>query len=202
MADWTPTLHITPVQERDLKGSAWLALRGADYHLFQIKRLIATPAFQTHWEADASLDSKLREQYVEHQRVFDYHLRASFWELTAAFDTALQWINLEFGFGLPEKSVSWDAIRETAATKHEAAWPRARNVLAGIWESSWYFEIRQYRNFAHRSHNFWSRDVGPGGLGGIALLPARKDQPFPLLPNCLEKYREEIDVIRDAFASP
>ncbi|MDE2060622.1 MAG: hypothetical protein KGJ27_13020, partial [candidate division NC10 bacterium] len=71
----------------------------------------------------------------------------------ATFDTMLQWVNQRYDLGIPEKDVEWLKIQDKAkkAKKDRAELDKKYLILESAWNSNWYFEVRGYRNFAHRT---------------------------------------------------
>jgi hypothetical protein len=150
------TLTILPPV--DLASHARAALQGAQYHLQQLGLLI-----------DEGLP-------VTASKRFHFHLRAFFWELVATFDSMLQWVNQARRLGLKERDVCWQSVREAADQADLQS--SELEALRVAFDSEWFFEARQYRNFSHRAFQFVQVEREPdGSLTLIWLLPSRDGQP-------------------------
>ena len=160
--------------ESELDKYASLAFGGARFHLKKIKERVNSPAVQTIWSNDKNLDETARRKLQADINIFHWHLRAYFWELIAAFDTMLQWANQRYKFGLSEVEVRWKKIPKQAR-KYQAEWDQKYALLEETWNSSWFYEVRMYRNFAHRAFQFVQSDIGDE-LNIICLLPMRVGQ--------------------------
>ena len=136
-----------------LADHTYFAFNGAEYHLSRIKELLDSPGMQTLWEEDTTLDERTRAERQGEVNLFHRHLRAFLWELVATFDTMLQWANQRYDLGIPEKDTKWSEIQKKVkkARKDQAEWDKKYPLLESAWNSDWYFEVRGYRNFAHRA---------------------------------------------------
>ena len=174
--------RIVPAMPLDtLAHSAFI---GAAYHLGRIKKLASSPCMQTMWKDDDSLENATKKRLQADVDQFHWHVRAFFWELVASFDTMLQWVNQRFELSVPEDKVRWSTIHEKAAEarKDQAEWNKKHALLESAWDSAWYYEIRQYRNFAHRAFIFVNAEYN-GNYGKnkptlkkVWLTPAREGQ--------------------------
>ena len=137
----------------DLSDHTYFAFNGAVYHLSRVKALLNSPGMQTLWTEDTTLDERARAERQSEINLFHHHLRAFLWELVATFDTILQWANQRYELGVPEKDVKWSKIQKKAkyANKDQADWDKKYSLLQRAWNGDWYFEVRGYRNFAHRA---------------------------------------------------
>jgi hypothetical protein len=135
---------------------------------------------------------------------FFWYLRAFFWELVAAFDTALHVVNADLKLDVPEEDVTWDSIR--SAAERTAKRSPALEAVAAAWASTWYSEVRAYRNFSHRAFPFLQIECRPeGAVSIIFLLPAREcqDNSFAGYDVQLSRYLEEmIGMIRVTTVKP
>ncbi len=181
------------------------AFSGASYHLDQIREIIQKPGMQTmpsDYRDNPSLDKELKRQLQVDANLFFWHLRAFFWELVASFDTMLQWANQRYELEIPEHDVRWTTIRQKAnsSTRDPTEWRAKYIALSNAWNSAWYFEVRNYRNFAHRAFLFtenWYQQHEEQGkseyrLSGIQLIPVRQGQPFVDIMEQLSNYLEEM----------
>lgn len=190
-------LKIAPVH--DLADSALTAFQGARYHLDALKTSLEKPGMQTLWKESSDLSADERRSNQNTLNAFHWHLRAFFWELVGAFDATLLWANARFGLGSPERNVKWGTVRESPASINADKWLDKKAVLENAWESDWFFEVREYRNFAHRSFLLIQAEYMPSKSGGlnelhfITLLPARVGQaPVRDLIDHLSEYHERM----------
>lgn len=124
---------------------ARFAISGAEIHLIGIEKLLGH-----NDPEDAQVDYA---SPVNNAAVVDallWRTRAFFWELVGAFDMFLQSANEQFCLGLAEDKVRWDKMPSTSSVDNDG-WIRMRAVLETAYNSDWYFEVRSYRNYAHRS---------------------------------------------------
>ena len=164
----------------DLVDHAGLAFGNAHEHLGRIIDLLKTTGMQTLWEEDRTLDGRSKAERRAEVNAFHRHLRSFLWELVASFDTILQWASQEYQLGVDEHLVTFTALPTTAG-RNQQEWDKKRALLEQAWNSAWYFEVRAYRNFAHRAFaNVLAVIVRePAGDRAIHvdLLPVRKGQP-------------------------
>jgi hypothetical protein len=144
-----PFLRITPAH--DLKDAALTTFQGARYHLDAVQAALTTPGVQTLWRDDPTLTDAERSALTRQLNALHCHIRGFFWELASVFDAILFWANQRFELGLPERDVLWSNVAKEKATIDGPTWARTKAVLKTTWESDWFFEVREYRNFAHRS---------------------------------------------------
>jgi hypothetical protein len=87
-------------------------------------------------------------------------------------------VNKTFQLGIDEKDVNWDTVCNLAKNKHK--WSEIFDMLKAVWDSEWYFEVRGYRNFAHRAFLFvqfeYDEKNGKNKLRHVWLEPAREGQ--------------------------
>lgn len=176
------SLRLVPVH--DLEQSALTSFRGARYHLDALRSFLRRPGVQTLWQEGPNLSSTERGLLQDQLNAFHWHLRAFFWEIVSAFDAMLHWSNRRFELSVKERDVGWDTIEKGNAQVDAGTWAKKRSILRTTWESEWFFEVRQYRNFAHRSFLLLQVSYGPSKddpsgvyhLTFINLLPARVGQ--------------------------
>lgn len=125
---------------------ARFAIKGAYVHLRAIQRLLKHVPPQAHGAVEYA--SPLSDPVVMEQIM--WRTRAFFWELVGAFDMFLQWANDHFVLGLAGDKVMWAAM-PTSSSRDQAGWTAMRKLLEDGYNSEWYYEVRMYRNFAHRS---------------------------------------------------
>lgn len=90
------------------------------------------------------LDAEARKTFNK----FYHYLRAFFWELCAAFDTLLQEINRRLELGISEREVDWSTVSQALSVRPK--YKRFLSKLSKGYNSDWFSEVREYRNFAHR----------------------------------------------------
>lgn len=150
------------------------ALTGATYHLDQINQLLKTAT-----EAIKDWTGNEHPPFMNQDQInqIHWHLRSFFWELVGVFDLMLQWANESFQLGLDEHRVTWSTLPEQSGINQDV-WTRLRSVLSDAWESEWYFEVRTYRNFAHRSFLHLTAIVPKRGNPELMLEHAREGQVY------------------------
>jgi hypothetical protein len=200
------SLQIYPVH--DLEQSAVTAFRGAHYHLDALKSFLTKPGLQNLWNNDPKLSSDERNRLQEQVNAFHWHMRAFFWELVGAFDAMLLWSNGRFGLGLNERDGRWSTVTSATPTNDPHLWAQKKVILQAAWESDWFFEIREYRNFAHRSFLILQVEYAPSEndksaphhLRLIHLLPARVGQAFYQdLTEHLSNYHREMGKVGESI---
>jgi hypothetical protein len=138
-----PELQRLPLQNGATL--ARFAIRGAEVHLSAITKLLQ--------HNDPEDDQANYTSPVNNPAIVDallWRTRAFFWELVGTFDMFLQWANEQFRLGLTEGEVRWDKMPSTSSADNDG-WIKMRAVLNTAYNSDWYFEVRTYRNYAHRS---------------------------------------------------
>ena len=86
--------------------------------------------------------------------------------------------------GLREGDVTWARIRDKASKtdRDQTEWSRKFDLLQNASDSDWYFDISQYRNFAHRAFPLVTSeydghfDKTAPTLVRLWLVPTRKGQ--------------------------
>lgn len=145
---------------------ARFAIRGAEVHFTAITELL------NHIEPEVVQLHKASP--MNNAAVVDallWRTRAFFWELVGAFDMFLQWANEQFQLGLAEGEVRWDKMPSISSADNDG-WIKMRAVLETAYNSDWYFEVRTYRNYAHRSI-----------IHVTALVPINSGAPQVFLPH-------------------
>jgi hypothetical protein len=152
------------------------SLNGAAYHLKRLSEIL-DEAERVWWEAPDFEKGKLLTSHEINEVL--WHLRSFFWELVGVFDLMLQWTNEHFHLGVPEDKVKWRTIKSAQSKVNAPAWPTALNILSDARDSAWYFDVRTYRNFAHRSFLHLASLI-PRQTGKIivALEAARENAPL------------------------
>jgi len=159
-----------------------IAYKGAEYHLSMVKKLYELPCIQMMWKNDDSLDPETKKQLRTNVNMFHWHIRAFFWELTAVFDTILNWANQRYSFGLEERNVTWGNVCDASASNHPQEWDKTQIVLKSAYNSKWFYEVRKYRNFAHRGFLYINSiydghfDISEPTLAMVSLTPVREGQ--------------------------
>lgn len=176
---------------------ARFALKGAEVNLSAITKLLTR---------DPETPRKEYESPLDNPRVVDellWRTRAFFWELVGAFDMFLQWANDHFQLGLSEGDVKWSKMPNTSPVD-QGEWSKMRAALENAYNSEWYFEIRTYRNYAHRSVLHVQALVPKtSGEAQVFLPHARRDQPYyEHLPIQMRGYLEHMRLLaRELFTS-
>lgn len=194
-----------------LDGLAQSAFIGAAYHLERIKELVNSPCLQTMWRDDAGIDEATKKSLQADVNRFHWHIRAFFWELVASFDTMLQWVNQRYELGVPEDKVKWSTIHDKAgkAKTNQTEWDKKHALLESSWNCTWHYEVRQYRNFAHRAFVFVSLEYdfyygkAKPTLKMIWLTPAREGQlEYIHIVTHLSSYLEEMRQLGQEIFGP
>ncbi len=160
-----PHKRLSIVPAMDLADNALCAFRGAEYHLFKMQENLDNPILNRFlaWRCGEQVDDKTAEKLKNYGLKYDWHLRGFFWELVAAFETILQWANQRYQLGLIEKQVHWEngIEKKKVVGIYQSEWDNKYQLLKIAWDSEWYFEVRMYRNFPHRTFHFIQHDVTP-----------------------------------------
>ncbi len=141
--DW----HFHVVDEQNLEATTRHALAAAVYHWREMRKFVDRMKEDDAW-GEAGITTKGQGHYNR----FSYSLRAFFWELTSAFDTLLQHINRKYELGLDQRDVLWDTVSKELSQRKEHK--KLLRRLAKGYNSTWFTEVREYRNFAHRGTVF------------------------------------------------
>ncbi len=172
------------------------AITGASYHQYQIKSLLDSfeqriPISKDDWPRLSNNETNL----------LHWHLRDFFWELVGAYDLLLQWSNERFALGHQEDKIFWNKIRNTDhAEVDKELWNKVKSCLQQAMNSEWYFEIKTYRNFSHRSFLNITVLTPKNGTPQIFLEPAREGQNYEdiriSLHNYLDKFKSFADCMQ------
>ena len=166
-------LHILPPME--LQKNAWSALWGARHHFEKARELVRSPGVATRWQEERSLDTPTRSRLQDELNRFHWQLRAFFWELVATFDTVLHWVNQKLGLSIHERDVRWEKVKDEAKKQNKRS--KELGALKTAYDSEWFFEVGQYRNFAHRAFLFVQGEYDTENkLILLWFLPARVGQ--------------------------
>lgn len=187
----------------DSWSSVDVAIRGAHYHSFHITKLL------DKYDEDCTQFSVSQMNWL---------IRGFFWELVGAFDLILQWSNKRFYLEVEEckkqvktgkwkpiaiEQVKWSKVQAARATNEIDLWKQVAECLEQAWKSVWYFEVRTYRNFAHKSLFDMTGFVRTDGKGGSQwfISLAREGQVYEdlriLLPNYIKEFKQLVDKLKD-----
>ncbi|HHF3058957.1 TPA: hypothetical protein ACPJ0X_000358 [Vibrio diabolicus] len=186
---------------------SWLsvdvAIRGAEYHFIQIRKLL------DRYDKDGTKFSANQVNWL---------IRGFFWELVGAFDLILQWSNKRFELELEVvknkvntgkwktidiELVKWSTIKRSKAKIDPVLWTQVIQHLTQVWESGWYFEVRTYRNYAHKSLFNMTGFVRTDRKGDSQWLIslAREGQGYDdlriLLPTYIEEFKRLAANLKD-----
>lgn len=138
---WEESPELSDAPFISHEGAARAAVRGAEAHLEALRKLLGR---------NGSTIERNRLSTNERDALH-WRVRAFFWELVGAFDLMLQWSNDRFQLKLPAWRVVWANVIDASADCDPNEWEHVRAALQGAWNSEWYFEVRTYRNYAHRA---------------------------------------------------
>lgn len=191
-----PMMRRLPILDgRTLAASA---LTGATYHLHQITGLLNSAGELAEAWTGEEHPTFLSQSQINQVH---WHLRSFFWELVGAFDLALQWANDRFQLGLEEHNVMWRLIPGDAGIdQHE--WDRVHSCLINVWDSEWYFEVRTFRNFSHRSFLTTTALIPKRGKPQLMLEPAREGQCYEDIRDHLPKYLDAMRQLSGQIFAP
>lgn len=130
------------IDDQDLAESTRYALSAATYH-FDGMRFFMDRLRDMPYEGGKLSD----EAQMDFNKLY-HNLRGFFWELCASFDTLLQEINRRFELGIQERDVDWSTASEALSQRPEHK--KFLRKLSKGYNSRWFTEVREYRNFAHR----------------------------------------------------
>ena len=129
--------------------------------------------------------------FQEDRQKTRWHLRSFFWDLVAAFDLVLVWCNEQFELGIHPRAVSWRCVKDAVSRTQPDEWTRVLATLSRFEADAAFFEIRAYRNYAHRDFLFGNVLVSPTGeMIGLTIPYARVGQAFETLETQLRRYAE------------
>ena len=161
------------------------AIHAAENHLSTIKGILAP------YDGPPSSG---KQQQPTGGEVFEIQcrIRSFFWELYGAYDLILQWANVVYELRLDESEVGARSVR--SAQSGVSGWEKVRSILNDTWNTPWFFEVRTYRNFSHRSLLGYTALVSKErGLLSVFLPSARVGQePYQDLREQLQVYVHEM----------
>jgi len=160
-------------------------------------------------EKHEKIDSAQKKEFNALNNQLYWHLRSFFWELIATYDTILQWVNSNFEIGLNESDVNYNNVKKNVsnAKKDVKDCKIVFSKLEVAHETEWFFEVRNYRNFSHRSFLNVQLEIGDDygkstpHLIRVSLNPARDGQiGYGDLVTQLTDYLNHIhDLLQDIF---
>jgi hypothetical protein len=159
------------IEEQDVAEATRYALSAANYHFRGLRHHLK--ALNDAQLAGGEFDARARDNFNK----FYHYLRAFFWELCASFDTLLQEINRRLELSISEREVGWNTVSQALSVKPE--YKKFLSKLSRGFNSEWFTEVREYRNFAHRGTIIvesasLTSDLGTdrrGRLVGLMLRP-------------------------------
>ncbi|HEF5870441.1 TPA: hypothetical protein SAY52_001009 [Burkholderia cenocepacia] len=77
-------------------------------------------------------------------------IRSFFWEMMSAYDLFHVWANTHYNLGLTGRKLTPENVQK--AMKNDLRCADAYDAFREAEESPWLFEVRTYRNYAHRSY--------------------------------------------------
>jgi len=197
-------LSILPVM--NLYDYTLAAYRGSQYHLSVIDSILSKPEFAKFLVDKNSFTEEEKYNFHREENILIWHIRAFFWELISTFDIMLEWANQKYSLGIPVDKVRWNTIRKASlniGADHDK-WLEKYSLLSAAYDSDWFYEIKRYRNFAHRSFLGVQIEVDTDygrsepKIHMVSLLPAREGQTnSDYLIECLKGYLQHAaDLIR------
>lgn len=198
-----PEFMLTTPMKENLRFDVMAAIRGAAYHLSLVSAAMSNELMRSSLDLEKQANDEAKAKVQEITNMMHWHIRAFFWELAAAFDTLLQWVNVRYELRIPENQVRPLDIGTRKARKDKEVWKQKLLVIEQAWLSEWCFEVLEYRNSAHRSFNWFTFEhqvfnyKTPEELSRLRrawLRPAREGQApsaTDLLPT-FERYLKEM----------
>ena len=122
-----------------------VAINMADRHLSEIIRHRKDVEVDAHGYRD-------HPDYVYNNVTL--HSRAFLWELVAAFDLTLCWMNERFNLGLDAHEVMWGRVAAKCKTPADPKCTAAFSEVDSTHSSDWFSAVTRYRNYAHRNFIF------------------------------------------------
>lgn len=102
-------------------------------------------------------------------------LRAFFWEMMSAYDLFHVWANTHYQLGIMGRKLTPESVQKAMKDKPQCA--RSYEVLRDAEASPWLFEVRTYRNYAHRSFlDVNAMLIERDNSSMVFLVPAREGQ--------------------------
>ncbi|MDN7683442.1 hypothetical protein [Burkholderia cenocepacia] len=133
-AAFSATLQALPTSALQFLDDAGFCIRGAEMHLDAVRMIIARTR-------SVALDE------------LTWRTRSVFWELIGAWDLFLMWATERHDLRMKGRRLRHHEVAINnvfLSTSSDQAWPGIRQILYETVESPWFFELREYRNFAHK----------------------------------------------------
>ncbi|MEN5159672.1 hypothetical protein [Achromobacter spanius] len=120
------------------------------------------------------------------------HSRAFLWELVAAFDLTLCWMNERFSLGLDDHQVTWSRIEAKCKKTSDPQCAAAFAEVNSAHSSEWFSAVTRYRNYAHRNFIFTEGSLSKDGDPQIVWPRAVECTPYVEdLSDALTRYLAE-----------
>jgi len=122
------------------------------------------------------------------------HSRGFLWELVAAFDLTLCWMNERFNLGLDAHKVTWHNVEAKCKASADPKCAAAFAEVDSTHSSDWFSAVTRYRNYAHRNiivaqgMSFEDKDPLVLWPRALATTPYLEDLTV-LLTDYLDKFR-------------
>jgi len=165
-----------------------IAIAGAAQHLQYITRIVSAAVIE--WEKTGDFESPTGLPLNPND--FSMHIRSFFWEVFAANDMVLQWVNEVLALGLDPGQVRWKDFRLQTKKKkdeHHQLWDRVLTLITAYRESADFFELSEYRHYSHENfvacRTLLSRDKK---LSLVAIEPVRVGQAIEDVRDQLPRY--------------
>ncbi|WP_343727816.1 hypothetical protein [Burkholderia seminalis] len=128
------------------KESAEIAqARWEDHHDFAAS---AYRAANNHLNVIEAILGKRYDEQDSHELLS--RLRSFFWELYGVWDLLHAWANIHYKLGLTGSEISPGKVQKKMKDNPQCA--QAYAIVDEAVNSEWFFEVRTYRNYAHRSY--------------------------------------------------
>ena len=171
MTSKTPALTRVPAMK--LPEEVRFALNSASRHLQRLSHVLDTKIPEILRDASRSGGGwvsgipRVRQEAIPEA---ESEIRSFLWELVHSFDLLLQHVNQDLALGLAEDKVTWATISGTA-TKQQKSSPELIALRSINGGASWFEEMKEYRNFAHRGQLMLLASVGENGVNSSKLAP-------------------------------
>jgi hypothetical protein len=149
-----PEFMLTTAMKENLRFDVMAAIRGAAYHFSFVSAAMNNELMRSSLDLEKRANDETKAKVQEITNMMHWHIRGFFWELAAAFDTLLQWVNIRYELQIPEKQVRALDIGTRKAKKDKEVWKEKLVVIEKAWLSEWCFEVMEYRHSAHRSFSW------------------------------------------------
>lgn len=169
---WEESPLFSRVRTDDHHNLAFVAFEAARAHLEGIRAI-----------ANSNDESRSAELHLR--------VRAFFWEMVATWELFHNWANEHFKFGLGGRKLNPANVQKRLASDPRCT--AVYDVLRSTYESSWLWEVLQYRNYAHRSYlDMQGLEYQTSGSFQTFLIPCRDGQSYVPLVEHLASYVEAI----------